>query len=67
MLIVGTHIQTHRQQGDLISLLLFYQSKESRLKFALLFKGINSSYLKIREQLQFRILQPMNGIIVIGQ
>jgi hypothetical protein len=24
--------QTHRQQGDLISLLLFFQSKESRLK-----------------------------------
>jgi hypothetical protein len=26
------HIQTHRQQGDLISLLLFFQNKESRLK-----------------------------------
>jgi hypothetical protein len=29
----GIHIQkqTHRQQGDLISLLLFFQHKESRL------------------------------------
>jgi hypothetical protein len=26
------HKQTHRQEGDLISLLLFFQNKESRLK-----------------------------------
>jgi hypothetical protein len=26
------HTHTYRQQGDLISLLLFYQNKESRLK-----------------------------------
>jgi hypothetical protein len=26
------HIQTHRQQGDFISILLFFRSKESRLK-----------------------------------
>jgi hypothetical protein len=26
------HIQTRRQQGDVISLLLFFQNKESRLK-----------------------------------
>jgi hypothetical protein len=31
-LIRGIRIQTHRQQGDLISLLLFLQNKESRLK-----------------------------------
>jgi hypothetical protein len=29
---VGLHIQTHRQHGDLISLLLFFQNKESRLQ-----------------------------------
>jgi hypothetical protein len=28
----GGGIQRHRQQGDLISLLLYFQSKESRLK-----------------------------------
>jgi hypothetical protein len=28
----GIHIQTHRQQGDLINLLLFFRNKESRLK-----------------------------------
>jgi hypothetical protein len=28
----GTYMQTHRQQGDIISLLLFYQNKERRLK-----------------------------------
>jgi hypothetical protein len=30
----GTHtdMQTYRQEGDLISLLLFFQNKESRLK-----------------------------------
>jgi hypothetical protein len=27
-----THTDTHRQQGELISLLLFFQNKESRLK-----------------------------------
>jgi hypothetical protein len=26
------YAQTHKQQGDLISLLLFFQDKESRLK-----------------------------------
>jgi hypothetical protein len=26
------HIQTHRQQGDLKSVLLFFRNKESRLK-----------------------------------
>jgi hypothetical protein len=26
------HIQTHTQQGELISLLLFFQNKENRLK-----------------------------------
>jgi hypothetical protein len=31
-LIGGIYVQTHRQQGDLISLLLFFQYKESRLK-----------------------------------
>jgi hypothetical protein len=31
-LIGGIHRHTHRQQGDLISLLLFFQNKESRLK-----------------------------------
>jgi hypothetical protein len=30
-LLGGIHIQTYRQQGDLISLHLFYQNKESRL------------------------------------
>jgi hypothetical protein len=28
----GIHTQTHREQGDFISLLLFFQSKEGRLK-----------------------------------
>jgi hypothetical protein len=28
----GGDTQTHRQQGDLICLLLFFQNKESRLK-----------------------------------
>jgi hypothetical protein len=28
----GTHIRTHRQQGDLISLFLFFQNKGWRLK-----------------------------------
>jgi hypothetical protein len=31
-LIRGIHRHTHGQQGDLISLLLFFQNKESRLK-----------------------------------
>jgi hypothetical protein len=31
-LLRGIHIQTHRQQGDLKSLSLFFQNKESRLK-----------------------------------
>jgi hypothetical protein len=30
-MVVGTHIQTHRQQGDPISPLLLFQNKESRL------------------------------------
>jgi hypothetical protein len=30
-----THSKTHRQQGDLVSLLLFFQNKESRLKWIL--------------------------------
>jgi hypothetical protein len=29
------HIQVHRQQGDLISLLLFLKNKENRLKWIL--------------------------------
>jgi hypothetical protein len=28
------HIQTHREQGDLISLLLFFQNKEMKLKIS---------------------------------
>jgi hypothetical protein len=28
----GIYVQTHRQQGDLIRLLLFFQNKESRPK-----------------------------------
>jgi hypothetical protein len=31
-LLRGIHIQTHIQQGDLKSLLLFFQNKESRVK-----------------------------------
>jgi hypothetical protein len=31
-IIRGIHIQTHKEQGDLISLLLFFKNKESRLK-----------------------------------
>jgi hypothetical protein len=27
-----THTDTHKQQGDLISLLLFFETKESRLE-----------------------------------
>jgi hypothetical protein len=33
------HKQTHRQQGDLIILLLFFQNKESRLKRTLWYEG----------------------------
>jgi hypothetical protein len=32
-------IQTHRQQGDIICLLLFFQNKESRLRKGQLFVG----------------------------
>jgi hypothetical protein len=31
---VGTETHTHRLQGDVISLLLFFKSKESRLKIS---------------------------------
>jgi hypothetical protein len=31
-LIGGIHIQTHRQEGNLISLILFFQRKTRRLK-----------------------------------
>jgi hypothetical protein len=30
--LIGVDMETHRQQGDLISLLLFFQNKEIRLK-----------------------------------
>jgi hypothetical protein len=30
--LVGRDTQTHRQRGDLISLLLFFQNKERKLK-----------------------------------
>jgi hypothetical protein len=30
--LIGGNTQTHRQHGDIISLLLFFQNKESRLK-----------------------------------
>jgi hypothetical protein len=30
--LIGRKAQTHREQGDLISILLFLQNKESRLK-----------------------------------
>jgi hypothetical protein len=30
----GIHLETHRQQGDLISLYLILQNKESRLRIA---------------------------------
>jgi hypothetical protein len=36
-LIGEIHIQTHRQQGDLISLFLFFQNKESRLIIQILY------------------------------
>jgi hypothetical protein len=29
------HVQTHRQNGDIMGLLLVFQNKESRLKMAL--------------------------------
>jgi hypothetical protein len=34
----GTHtdMQTHRQKGDLRSLILFFQNEESRLKYVIL-------------------------------
>jgi hypothetical protein len=32
----GIHIQTHRWQGDLVSLLLCFQNKESRLKITMI-------------------------------
>jgi hypothetical protein len=30
--LIGRNTKTHRQRGDLINLLLFFQNKESRLK-----------------------------------
>jgi hypothetical protein len=41
-LIRGIHKQTHRQQGDLIRVLSFFQNKESKLKIirGYLFKNI---------------------------
>jgi hypothetical protein len=39
---IYTYIQTHRQQGDFISLLLFLQNKESRLKMNKINKKVNS-------------------------
>jgi hypothetical protein len=33
----GAHIQIHRQEDDLISLLLLFQNKESRLKTGIYF------------------------------
>jgi hypothetical protein len=38
-LIGGIHTHTHRQQRDLISLLLFFQNKESGLKMNTLIGG----------------------------
>jgi hypothetical protein len=42
-LLGGIHIQTHRQQDDFISLLLFLQNKESRLKM----NKINKNLVKV--------------------
>jgi hypothetical protein len=38
---LGGDAQTHREQGDLIGLLLFFQNQESRLKE----KGIGHKYI----------------------
>jgi hypothetical protein len=48
-----THTHTHRQQGDFISLLLFFQNEESRLK-----KGgeLNKSCILFQDLLLYIIL-----------
>jgi hypothetical protein len=64
-LIVGIHIQTHRQKCDVISLVLFYKSKESRPKFAL---EIQQDWCQLfKKQLLFSNSELMNGIIVVWQ